>query len=59
MTFLARRREPEGEEVEGVSGYPDGEGRHERETDEAVTVVLRERVRQLTANKLGMCLVRI
>ena len=37
--------------VECVSGYPDGEGRHERETDEAVTPVPRERVRQLTPSR--------
>ena len=57
------RLEPEGEKekldtkvvsngVEGVSEYPDDEGRHE-ETDEAVTLVTRERVRQLTAEQIG------
>ena len=60
----AWRLEPEGEKetlettavsngVEGVSGYPDGEGRHERETHEAVALVPRERVRQLTAEQIG------
>ena len=74
------RLEPEGETetpetkvfwngMEGISGYPDGEGRHDRvhyegaeqngdvpqpqeETVEAVTLVTRERVRQLTAEHI-------
>ena len=42
-----------GEEGEEINGYPDGVGRHERKTDEAVTLVPRERVRQLTAKQIG------
>ena len=46
--------------VEGGSGYPDGSAeligdvpRHLEETVEAVTLVPRERVRQLTAEQIG------